>query len=62
MNFLDRYLRIFGLDSRIKEKKYARTIRDATKYLCRFMNRDSAFLNFKASAMAAAALLAAMNA
>ena len=44
------------------EKKYARTIRDATKYLCRFMIRDSSFLRFSASKMAAVALIAAMNA
>ena len=44
------------------EKKYARTIRDATKYLCRFMIRDSSFLKFSASKMAAVALIAAMNA
>ena len=44
MGFLDRYLRIFGLDRQSKEKKYARTIRDATRYLCRFMIRDSSFL------------------
>ena len=61
-NFLDRYLRIFGLDCRVKEKQYARTIRDATKYLCRFMTRDSSFLNHKPSSMAAVALVAAMNA
>lgn len=62
INFLDRYLRIYSLDERVKEKRYARTIRDATKYLCRFMNRDSTFLKFKASSMASAALIAAMNA
>jgi len=44
MGFLDRYLRIFGLDKQEREKKYARTIRDATRYLCRFMVRDSSFL------------------
>ena len=37
-------------------------MRDAARYLCRFMHRDSAFLKFKASGMAAAAILAAMNA
>jgi hypothetical protein len=62
MSFLDRYLRIYGLDKQVKEKKYARTIRDATRYLCRFMIRDSNFLKFKASQMAAVSLIAAMNA
>ena len=62
MSFLDRYLRIYGLDKQVSEKKYARTIRDATKYLCRFMIRDSTFLKFSASKMAAVALIAAMNA
>jgi len=44
MGFLDRYLRIFSLDERSVEKKYARTIREAACYLCRFMVRDAAFL------------------
>lgn len=30
MSFLDRYLRIFGMDKQVREQKYARTIRDAT--------------------------------
>ena len=60
--FLDRYLRIFSLDRLVKEKKYARTVRDATKYLLRFMIRDSSFLKFRASQMAAVSLLVAMNA
>ena len=62
MSFLDRYLRIFGMDRMVKEQKYSRTIRDATQYLCRYMIRDASFLCYKSSQMAAVSLLAAMNA
>ena len=62
MGFLDRYLRIFGLDKQEKEKKYAKTIRDATRYLCRFMVRDASFLKFKPSSLAAVSLVTAMSA
>lgn len=62
MGFLDRYLRIFGMDKQVREQKYARTIRDATQYLCRYMIRDSSFLIYKPCQMAAVSLLAAMNA
>ena len=57
--FLERYLRIFNIDlGRDDASKYLRKL--ARNY-CKFMQRDSRFLDFRPSQIASAALLFAIN-
>ena len=58
--FLERYFRIFGIDSGIKDRK-AHQLRTYSRQYCRFMQREPCFLNYCPSQIAAAALLLAIN-
>ena len=60
IRFLDRYLRLFELDQD-KEDKTAKQLGGLAKQYCRFMQRESLFLKYKPSAIAAAALIFAIN-
>ena len=58
--FLERFLRIFGIDSG-QNNKHASQIRTIAKQYCRFMQREAHFLNYRPSQIAAASLLLAIN-
>ena len=60
IHFLDRYLRIFGIDER-KHSKIPKQIVTLTRQYCRFTQREAKFLQFKPSAIAAACFLCAIN-
>ena len=61
LHFVPRFERLFGFDQ-ISEDKQSFLIRASSFYLCRFMMRDTAFLNFRPSHIGAAAFIMAMNA
>ena len=61
LHFVPRFERLFGID-RVNEDKQSLLIQASTFYLCRFMMRDTAFLDFKPSHIGAAAFIMAMNA
>ena len=60
--FLERFLRLFGLDKMTNNKaiKVTHVILLASQY-CRFMQHESCFLKFRPSQMAAASLLFSIN-
>ena len=58
--FLERYLRIFGIDIAVRDKNAMQITGLARQYL-RFMQRESQFLNFRPSQLASASLLFAIN-
>ena len=61
VDFLSRFVRLFGLESEtIKQEHSDQVIFLASTY-CRFMMRESLFLQFKSSQIAAASLLFAIN-
>lgn len=57
--FLERYLRLFGIDQR--KDLPLREVRMLARNYCQFMQRESRFLKYRQSQMAAAALLFAIN-
>lgn len=61
LHFLERFQRLFGLDQ-VEQDKHAYLIDASAIYLLRFMMRDSAFLEFRPSQIAAAAIMLAINA
>ena len=58
LTFLERFLRVFGLDYENESAKQIKTL--ATNY-CKLVQRESCFLNFKPSHIAAASLLFSIN-
>lgn len=58
--FLDRFLRLFELDQD-KDDKTAKQLGGLARQYIRFMQRESLFLKYKPSAIAAAALIFAIN-
>ena len=58
--FLERFLRIFNLDNSRADKP-VRLIQKLAKNYIKFMQRESCFLDFRPSQIAAAALLFAIN-
>ena len=59
IQFLERFLRLFGLD--MEDSKTSRQVVDLTMQYCRFMQRESCFLPFKPSHLAAASMLFSLN-
>lgn len=59
--FLERYLRIFGIDLEKKSDKHTTQLQKLSHQYCRFMLRDSSFLIYRPSQIAAASLLFAIN-
>ena len=57
--FLDRYLRIFSLD--VGRDDTSQYLRKLARNYCKYMQRDSRFLDFRPSQIASAALLFAIN-
>ena len=60
IHFLDRFLRLFELDQD-KNDITAKLLSGLATQYCRFMQRESLFLKYKPSAIAAAALIFAIN-
>ena len=59
-HFLERYLRLFGIDGK-KQDKNARQVANLARNYCKFMQREAPFLAYKPSATAAASLVLAIN-
>ena len=59
-HFLERYLRLFGIDGK-KQDKNAHQIADLARNYCRFMQREALFLDYKPSVIAASSLVLAIN-
>lgn len=57
--FLERFFRMYGLEDR--NSATSTHIRNLSHEYCRFMLRDSQFLDYKPSQLAAAALVFAIN-
>ena len=59
-HFLERYLRLFGIDEN-KQDKNARQVANLARNYCKFMQREAPFLDHKPSVIAAAGLVLAIN-
>ena len=58
--FLERFQMIYGFE-KMESDINSKQIGDLSRKLCRFMQRDEQFLNFRPSQIAAASILLAVN-
>ena len=59
--FLERYLRIYNLDQIRRADKHIAQLQKLSRRYCRYMQRESDFLDFRPSQIAAASLMLALN-
>lgn len=61
IQFLERYFRIYGIDQARKTDKSSIQLQKLARQYCRYMQRDSFFLNYRPSQIAASSMLFAIN-
>ena len=59
--FLDRYLRIYNLDQVKGSERHISQLQKLSRRYCRYMQRESKFLDYRPSQIAAASLMLALN-